>query len=188
MVQHGQVFKLKAKGANGQALWAYRVGYINPISLQIGGSSRRPSLCTPRAGKAMQPRALEPEQGCDLGLGTWGYDQPLAGARPPRSRSSQARAWRQPWGGPAASARRKASSVPCSCPMIPRAGKARRAASCAGVRWWRCRRSAAPAPARVSASAQAATPMRLLEAVVAIGSACFGAVTWPSGCWDRAAW
>jgi hypothetical protein len=29
MVQHGQVFKLKAKGANGQAPWAYRVGPRN---------------------------------------------------------------------------------------------------------------------------------------------------------------
>jgi len=39
MVQQGQVFKLKAKGANGQALWAYRYrlegrGSARP---QVGG-------------------------------------------------------------------------------------------------------------------------------------------------------
>ena len=26
MIQHGQVFKLKTKGQDGQPLWAYRVG------------------------------------------------------------------------------------------------------------------------------------------------------------------
>jgi integrase len=43
MVQHGQVFKLKAKGANGQALWAYRYrlegrGSSRP---QVGGFATR---------------------------------------------------------------------------------------------------------------------------------------------------
>src|SRR5438270_9659190 len=43
MVQQGQVFKLKAKGANGQALWAYRYrlegrGSARP---QVGGFATR---------------------------------------------------------------------------------------------------------------------------------------------------
>jgi hypothetical protein len=43
MVQQGQVFKLKAKGANGQALWAYRYrlegrGSMRP---QVGGFASR---------------------------------------------------------------------------------------------------------------------------------------------------
>jgi len=51
MVQQGQVFKLKAKGANGQALWAYRYrlegrGSARP---QVGGfASREPSDLRPR--------------------------------------------------------------------------------------------------------------------------------------------
>lgn len=43
MVQQGQVFKLKAKGANGQAFWAYRYrlegrGSARP---QVGGFASR---------------------------------------------------------------------------------------------------------------------------------------------------
>ena len=43
MVQQGQVFKLKAKGANGQAFWAYRYRFEGRGSArpQVGGFASR---------------------------------------------------------------------------------------------------------------------------------------------------
>jgi hypothetical protein len=41
MVQQGQVFKLKARGANGQALWAYRLEGRGSTRPQVGGFASR---------------------------------------------------------------------------------------------------------------------------------------------------
>ncbi len=43
MIQHGQVFKLKTKGADGQPLWAYRYRFDGRGSMrrQVGGFTSR---------------------------------------------------------------------------------------------------------------------------------------------------
>ena len=55
MIQQGQVFKLKAKGADGQPLWAYRYRLEGRASLrpQVGGFASRAE-----AQKALQ-KALD---------------------------------------------------------------------------------------------------------------------------------
>ncbi len=76
MIQQGQVFKLKTKGADGQPLWAYRYrlegrGSERP---QMGGFAnvrrrrRRCSMCSTGSGRAAGGRRSRSPSSC---TSTW---------------------------------------------------------------------------------------------------------------------
>lgn len=71
MVQQGQVFKLKAKGADGEPLWAYRyrVAGRGSARLQVGGFSTRAEA--QRALQNKLARLLPGGRSATLTLGEW---------------------------------------------------------------------------------------------------------------------
>jgi hypothetical protein len=59
MIQQGQVFRLKAKGADGESLWAYRyrVAGRGSARLQVGGFSTRARDAAGAAEPVVETRA-----------------------------------------------------------------------------------------------------------------------------------
>ena len=78
MIQHGQVFKLKTRGPDGQPLWAYR------YRLEGRGSSERPQV----GGFATRAEAEKALRRCSTGSAR------AVGGRRSRSPSSWTSTWR----------------------------------------------------------------------------------------------